>query len=74
MPKDIKENPYSIALGEALQAVADIGHPDYIRIPIFPSTYMCKVGAEKANITVDQARTAYQSMIEAWAHAPEIEP
>lgn len=71
MPKDIKKNPYSIALGEALQAVADIGHPDYIRIPIFPSNYMCKMGAEKADITEDQARIAYQSMIEAWVQAPE---
>jgi len=64
----IKHNPYSQLLGNALDAVRDIGHPDYLTLPSEPTPAMLVAAGQTTGLTSEQLREAYQAMVEAWAH------
>ncbi len=63
----IKKNPYSDKLKEALQAVADISHPDYLTLPVEPTPEMLVAAGETTGLTPEQLRAAYHAMVLAWS-------
>ena len=69
MNRDIKKNPYSDALSTALKAVADIGNPDFVLLPIEPTLEMREAGAKYGHISEALAGEIYFAMVSAWARA-----
>lgn len=62
----VKSNPYSDELKAALEAVADIKHPDYLMLPINPTPEMLVAAGQTTGLAAEEIRKAYLAMIEAW--------
>lgn len=65
----IKTNAYSDHLADALRAVAEIQNPNFTTAPIDPTDEMLEAAMEGADISREQARDMYMSMLLAWSKA-----
>jgi hypothetical protein len=67
----VKSNPYSDELKNALQAVADIKHPDYLMLPLDPTPEMLVAAGRTTGLAAEEIRKAYQAMVAAWSEVDD---